>query len=117
MVLLCFAIMYFSKVYRQAYLLNQMDLFKIWDMHSKRLCWEQIFPWTLLLLNMPCPVLANSVDPDQLASEEANWFGSALFAIMWIHINKLEQVKIRNGCGFLIYLAWQGLWIVPIFER
>ena len=27
---------------------------------------------TLLLLNMACPVLANSVDPDQLASEEAN---------------------------------------------
>ena len=30
------------------------------------------FPLTLLLLNMTCPVLANSVDPDQLASEEAN---------------------------------------------
>ena len=27
---------------------------------------------TLLLLSMTCPVLANSVDPDQLASEEAN---------------------------------------------
>ena len=27
---------------------------------------------TLLLLNMTCPVLANSVDPDQLPSEEAN---------------------------------------------
>ena len=27
---------------------------------------------TLLLLNSTCPVLANSVDPDQLASEEAN---------------------------------------------
>ena len=27
---------------------------------------------TLLLLNMTCPVLANSADPDQLASEEAN---------------------------------------------
>ena len=27
---------------------------------------------TLLLLNMTCLVLANSVDPDQLASEEAN---------------------------------------------
>ena len=27
---------------------------------------------TLLLLNTACPVLANSVDPDQLASEEAN---------------------------------------------
>ena len=27
---------------------------------------------TLLLLNTACPVLANSVVPDQLASEEAN---------------------------------------------
>ena len=27
---------------------------------------------TLLLLSTTCPVLANSVDPDQLASEEAN---------------------------------------------
>ena len=27
---------------------------------------------TLLMLNTSCPVLANSVDPDQLASEEAN---------------------------------------------
>ena len=27
---------------------------------------------TLLLLNTTCPVLANSVDPDQLASSEAN---------------------------------------------
>ena len=26
----------------------------------------------LLLLNTTCPILANSVDPDQLASEEAN---------------------------------------------
>ena len=27
---------------------------------------------TLLLLNSSCPVLANTLDPDQLASEEAN---------------------------------------------
>ena len=27
---------------------------------------------TLLLLNATCPILANNVDPDQLASEEAN---------------------------------------------
>ena len=27
---------------------------------------------TLLLMNMTCPVLANSVDPDQMASEGAN---------------------------------------------
>ena len=32
---------------------------------------------------MPC--LANSVDPDQLASEEANWSGSALFVIKYVN--------------------------------
>ena len=40
---------------------------------------------TLLLLNTTCPVLANSVDPDQLASEEANWSGSALFVIKYMN--------------------------------
>ena len=40
---------------------------------------------TLLLLNTTCPVLANSVDPDQLASEEANWSRSALFVIKYVN--------------------------------
>ena len=40
---------------------------------------------TLLLLNTTCPVLANSVDLDQLASEEANWSGSALFVIKYVN--------------------------------
>ena len=51
---------------------------------------------TLLLLNMTCPVLANSVDPDQLASEEANWSGSALFAI------KYENFYPKPGLSNLI---------------
>ena len=33
---------------------------------------------------MPC--FANSVDPDQLASEEANWSGSALFVIKYVSL-------------------------------
>ena len=36
---------------------------------------------TLVLLNPDIPCFANIVDPDQLASEEASWSGSALFAI------------------------------------
>ena len=47
----------------------------------------------------PCPaepgytLSANSVDPDQLASEEANWSVSALLPFsMWIFINNLDQV-------------------------
>ena len=40
---------------------------------------------TLLLLGTTCPILANSVDPDQLAFEEANWSGSALFVIKYVN--------------------------------
>ena len=29
------------------------------------------------------PVFANSIDPDHLASEEANWSGAALFVIKY----------------------------------
>ena len=38
-------------------------------------CWTQI-----------CPAFANSADPDQLASEEANWSGSALFVIQYMNL-------------------------------
>ena len=38
-------------------------------------CWTRIHP-----------AFANSVDPDQLASEEANWSGSALFAIKYVNL-------------------------------
>ena len=41
---------------------------------------------TLVLLNRIYPAFANSVDPDQLASEEANWSGSALFAIKYVNL-------------------------------
>ena len=36
---------------------------------------------TLVLLNLDMPCLCKSVDPDQLAPEETNWSGSALFII------------------------------------
>ena len=32
------------------------------------------------------PAFANSVDPDQLASEEANWSGSALSVIKYVNL-------------------------------
>ena len=48
---------------------------------------------TRLLLNTTCPVLTNSVDPDQLVSEVANWSGTALFVIkMWISVKTLDHV-------------------------
>ena len=33
--------------------------------------------------------MANSVDPDQLASEEANWSGSTLFA-------EVEHIQVQQ---------------------
>ena len=30
--------------------------------------------------------MSNNADPDQLASEEANWSGSALFAIQYMNL-------------------------------
>ena len=44
-----------------------------------------------VMLNPDISCFANSVDPDQLASEEANWSGSALFAIMLIYSNNPDQ--------------------------
>ena len=69
----------------------------------------------LLLLNLTCSVLANSVDPDQLACEEANWSGSALFVIKNVNFyqkhgsSNLIGWKLEVGVAFFIYLAWQGL--------
>ena len=48
----------------------------------------------LVLLN---PVFANSVDPDQLASEEANWSESALFVIK--RMNLYQQPGSSNLIG------------------
>ena len=53
---------------------------------------------TLLLLSTTCPVLANSADPDQLASEEANWPGSALFVIQYV--NLYQQPGSSNLIGW-----------------
>ena len=48
---------------------------------------------------MTCPVLANSVDPDQLASEEANWSGSALFVIIK-YVNFYQKPKSSKLVGW-----------------
>ena len=51
---------------------------------------------------MTCPVLANSVDPDQLASEEANWSGSALFII--------KYVNFYQNPGSSNLIGWKYVW-------
>ena len=45
---------------------------------------------------MKCRAFANSVDPDQSASEEANWSGSALFVIKYVNLYQ------QPGSGNLI---------------
>ena len=44
------------------------------------------------------PAFANSVDPDQLASEEANWSESALFVIQYV--NLYQQTGSSNLIGW-----------------
>ena len=45
------------------------------------------------------PAFANNVDPDQLASEEANWSGSALFAIKYVNLH--QQFRSSSLIGKL----------------
>ena len=58
---------------------------------GEKLCYKVHVHLTLVLLNPDIPCF--SVDPDQLASEEANWSGSTLLSLsMWVYINNLVQV-------------------------
>ena len=52
---------------------------------------------TLVLLNLCVSSCANSVDSDQLASEEANWSGFALFAIMYVNLYQISGSSSLNG--------------------
>ena len=58
---------------------------------------------TLVLLTHLYPAFANSVDPDQLASEEANWSGSALFAIKYV--NLYQQSGSSNPIGWKLEMG------------
>ena len=55
------------------------------------------------MLNTTYPVLANSADPVQLASEEANWSGSALFAIKYV--NLYQQTVSSNLIGWKLEMG------------
>ena len=69
---------------------------------------------TLSCWNWIYSAFANSVDPYQLASEEANWSGSVLFAIRYESISAIwikgsDWLTIRSGHDILNFSAWQGL--------
>ena len=67
-----------------------------------------------LWLNTSCLVLANSVDPNHLASGEANWSGSALFVIKYVNLyqklgssNLIKYVNLDQ----VIWLAGNYKWV------
>ena len=68
---------------------------------------------TLVLLNLDMPDFANSVDPDQLASEptDLDLHYLSLFCefVLTTWIKSYNWLKIRSGRGILIYSAEQGL--------
>ena len=58
---------------------------------------------TIVLLNLYMSCFANSVDPDQLASKEANWSVSALFAIKYA--NLYQQSGLSNLIGWKLEMG------------
>ena len=48
-------------------------------------------------------IMTNSADPDQLASEEANWSGSALLAIKYV--NLYQQSGSSNLIGWTLEMG------------
>ena len=66
--------------------------------------YRQVF--ILLLLNTTCPVLSNSVDPDQLSSSEANWSGSALFAIKYVNLYQQSASSDLIGWKLEVVVAF-----------
>ena len=57
-------------------------------------------PWTRLYLAFP-----NSVDPDQLCSEEATWSGSALFAMKYLNLYQQSGSSNLIGCKLEVGMA------------
>ena len=55
------------------------------------------------------PAFPNSVDPDQLAFEEANWSWSALFVIKCMNLykqNNMDQVILVIGWKLKVGMAY-----------
>ena len=62
------------------------------------ICSVIYLPWPLSCWTRIYPAFANSADLDQLASEEANWSGSAPFAIKYV--NLYQQSGSSNLIGW-----------------
>ena len=64
---------------------------------------------TFVLLNPDIPCICKQLDPDQLASEEANWSGSALFAIQYV--NLYQQSGLSNLIGWKLEMGMASKFI------
>ena len=53
--------------------------------------------------------LANSVDPDQLASQEANWSGPTLFVMQYLNLYK--KAGSSNLIGWQLEVGMASLYI------
>ena len=51
------------------------------------------------------PAFANSVDPDQLASKEVSWSGSALFDIKYVNLQQQSGSSNLIGCKLEVGVA------------
>ena len=72
-------------------------------------CWTRIYP-----------AFANSVDPDQLASEEANWSGSALFDIKYVNLQQQSRSSNLIGCKLKVGLHLNlsaGQWLIKDIDK
>ena len=84
------------------------------------ICWAFTFlgpfrvAYPLACWTWICPAFANKVDPDQLASEEANWSRSALFAIQYEQTGSRNLIGWHLEVGVAIYSA--GQWLIRIKE-
>ena len=71
-----FQAIFFWQIYIYIYIYNGWECHLLWYFKDKPwFCWTQIHF-----------AFANSVDPDQLASSEANCSGSALFVIKYVNL-------------------------------
>ena len=67
-------------------------------------------PYGVSILNLSCwtriySAFANSVDPDHLASLEANWSGSALFVIKYVNLYQNQESSNLIGWKLEVGMA------------
>ena len=78
--------------------------------------WSEGKILTLVLLNPDIPCLCKHVDLDHLASEEANWSGSALFVIKYVYLYQTLGSSTGNLIGWKLDVCQQSF-SVAIYQH